>query len=126
MASLDVTEAFDPCMMSDAIIIHRSATLNDEGVFVKNDDEQENFSAVILPNNTTKPTGEVENEYIVKSLSIFIPKKLAKIQTNIAPADIILWENVRYKVNEIKDYSFYGAGYLHVIAELEDASNGGK
>lgn len=121
MANLDVTDAFDPSFLSSGAVIHRITKLDDEGVFIKTDGDKEDITAVFLPQNTKTTTAAEENEYIINSLSIFIPIKTVKLQTNISPADIILFNNVRYKVNEVDDYSYYGAGYIRITAELEDA-----
>lgn len=121
MANLDVTDAFDPSFLSSGVVIHRIAKLDDEGVFIKTDGDKEDITAVFLPQNTKTTTAAEENEYIINSLSIFIPIKTVKLQTNITPADIILFNNIRYKVNEVDDYSYYGAGYIRITAELEDA-----
>lgn len=123
MASIDVNDAFDASFISEFYYSKPSIALNEEGVY---ETKLSNYTVqlgVVLPNETSHTTRDPANEYIIKSIKIYIPAYLLTHQTYIQPADVIYWSNQHYKVDEVRNYMQYGKGYTLIIAALIDASD---
>ena len=123
MASLDVSDAFDVSFLTTFYIGKPNKELDDEGVWQKTNIKYAPQIGVVVPDEESRPTGAVENEYIIKAIKVYIPHNLILHQNLIAPADIVYYNNQHYKVNEVKDYMNYGNGYCIARCHLQDASD---
>ena len=123
MASIDVNDAFDASFISEFYYSKPKIILNEEGIYVTKLSKYKVQLGVVLPNETEHTTLDPANEYIVKSIRVYIPAYLLNHQTYIQPADIIYWNNQHYKAEEVRNYMQYGKGYTIIIAALMDASD---
>lgn len=118
MASLDVSQAFDSSFLSELQHLKYDVILNADGVFIQDFEHAvtKKFLGVVTPINS-RPSNVQENQFNINSIQIYTQYPL-RHQTGDNVADFVLYKGLTYKVNQVQDYSEYGAGFCKVICEL--------
>lgn len=122
MARIDVTEVLlDPDFLDDTLVCERQIQTVSKGGVASNDPQSIAFAGVV-----TAGKGDVLNrlsggERIEGDILIVTRFKLIAGDDGIS-ADVVLWNNRRYTVRSIADYTNYGRGFVAASCEIQNLS----
>lgn len=131
MPDLDVSEVLDDPMFQDQFAVISSArVINANGVAV---DNAPSYSppcfGVVIPNKSTLQRLD-DGSRLSASIDIYTRTNLTAgykfDDVKSFNADIVVWENRKYVVSGVEDWSKYGDGFYHVSADLTQVNYGSK
>lgn len=113
MATLDLSDAFDPSFLTDVLVKRPSLQLSPSGIY-----EEVGFSvwgmrAVVLP-QSTQPTHSEVNDLTTGGLELYVMQGIEP-KMQLKPADTIIWSGEEYRIDLMEDYGHYGQGFYRVI-----------
>lgn len=121
MASLDVSDAFDPSFYTTVLLKQQRTALDSEGVYYEIGFSVIGIKAVVIP-GAKAPTGAETNNYITGSITVYTKFPLSA-PTPTEPPAYIIYQNQEYRISTVSDFGIYGAGFYTAICYLEDARN---
>lgn len=123
MPSLDVNDAFCVQFMDDILVNRIDEAIDDHGRVIRTS-SQFATQAVVLPTSPNDLSRLPEEEYMLKSVTIYSPFRLqgpADLSGARQHPDEVLWHGSTFVVRVIDDYAGYGRGFVHAVAVSVDA-----
>lgn len=122
MATLDVSAAFDPSFLTPFYVKRPRRVLNDVGEWQTTGFSLQKMLGVVTP-LTSNPLMNPANGFISEGIKISTQEKLEH-QTEVKPADELVYNNRHYQVMTVEDYSKFGAGFYVITAQLSTGNGG--
>lgn len=126
MAAIDVSDIVsDPDFQSRFSVVSSSRVVSAGGVGQDTPSKPADHYGVVVPNKSTL-TRQADGSRLTSSIDIYTRCPLTegyKIDdVNSVLADVVTWNNRRYTVSKVEDWSDYGEGYIRAAADLLDQS----
>ena len=125
MAEHDCNDAFDPSFFDPVLVDRIDETIDSHGRVIR---AKTRFaaSAVVLATSPNDLQRLPEEEYMLKSISLYSPFRFqGPAQDPVGGArqhpDEVIWHGNTYVVRLLDDYTPYGRGFTHAIAVSIDA-----
>lgn len=117
MASIDVSDAFDPSFMDSGIICMRlTQTVDDQGV-ATDSAAPISFTGEVVPDEGANLIRLPDGSRVRETLSIYTMFQLRTQRAGMS-ADIVTWKGAQYTVAAVDDYMNYGRGFVVAKCEL--------
>lgn len=120
MARIDTSELLsDPDFIDTILVIRTKQVVGANGRSVDTPVNYPNVVAVVQPASGQQQKLLAETTRGEGSIAVYSKFRFKQVQANYA-GDQIIWQNSRYTVENVNDFSNWGSGYQQAICSLKD------
>lgn len=123
MPELDVTEILsDPDLADTFSVVRRTETVGSNGRPTLTEVTTDNVVGVVTPGDPGNLTRTDDSAMASNLITISTTFRLRALGAGFQ-ADVILYDGMRYTVKAMKRWQRFGAGWVKVVAESENAAD---